>query len=133
LLTLSSVVEKESKFKEDRPKVAQVFYNRLHKGMKLESDITAAYGSGTHKVFMTNKDISTNTPYNTYKIKGLPIGPIDSPSKESFAATLNPAGAKFTALYFYARPNGQTFYSDTFSQHQKIINQYQKEWLQLKK
>ena len=133
LLTLASIVEKESKFKEDRPKVAQVFYNRLKKGMKLESDITAAYASGEHKIFMTHKDIEIVSPYNTYKVTGLPIGPINSPSKESFLAVLYPAGPQFKALYFYARPNGQTFYADTFKQHEENRKKYEKEWLELQK
>lgn len=133
LLTLASVVEKESKFSSDRPKVAQVFYNRLAKGMKLESDITASYANGKHKVFMTYDDIDTISPYNTYVTPGLPIGPINSPSKESFLATLNPSGKQFKALYFYARPNGQTFYADTFSQHEENRKKYEKEWLELSK
>lgn len=133
LLTLASVVEKESKFKEDRPKVAQVFYNRLVKGMKLESDITAAYANGEHKVFMTYDDIDTVSPYNTYKTPGLPIGPINSPSYESFMATLNPEGSQFKAIYFYARPNGETFYAETFEQHDLNRQKYEKEWLELTK
>ncbi|MGN5650779.1 endolytic transglycosylase MltG [Bacillus sp. Brlt_9] len=131
LLTLASVIEKESKFKEDRPKVSQVFYNRLAKGMKLESDITAAYANGEHKVFMTHKDIKTDSPFNTYKTKGLPLGPINSPSKESFMAALKPAGSSFKAIYFYARPNGQTFYAETFDQHEVNRKKYEKEWLDL--
>ncbi|MGF7535398.1 endolytic transglycosylase MltG [Bacillus mexicanus] len=133
LLTLSSVVEKESKFSEDRPKVAQVFYNRLAKGMKLESDITASYANKEHKVFMTYDDIDTVSPYNTYVTPGLPIGPINAPSKESFYATLNPAGKQFKAIYFYARPNGQTFYAETFPQHEEYRKKYEKEWLELTK
>lgn len=133
LLTLASVVEKESKFQEDRPKVAQVFYNRLAKSMKLESDITASYANGEHKVFMTYDDIAISSPYNTYKISGLPVGPINSPSKESFAATLNPSGAQFKAIYFYARPNGETFYAETFQEHEANRVKYEKEWIELTK
>src|SRR5699024_551279 len=66
LLTLASIVERESKFSEDRPKVAQVFLNRIEEGMKLQSDITAAYANGEHKIVMTYDDIEVNSPYNTY-------------------------------------------------------------------
>lgn len=133
IITLASVVEKESKFSDDRPKVSQVFYNRLAKGMKLESDITASYANQEHKVFMTYKDIDTDSPYNTYKTPGLPIGPINSPSIESLNATLHPQGSQFTALYFYARPNGQTFYANTFEEHEVNRQKYEKEWLELTK
>ncbi|MGF9891782.1 endolytic transglycosylase MltG [Priestia megaterium] len=131
LITLASVVEKESKFSEDRPKVAQVFYNRLIKGMKLESDITASYANREHKVFMTYKDIDTESPYNTYRTSGLPLGPINSPSIESLTAVLHPTGSQFKAIYFYARPNGQTFYAETFAEHEVNRKKYEKEWLEL--
>lgn len=130
---LASVVERESKFKEDRAKVAQVFFNRLSKGIKLESDITAGYANGVHKVFMYNNDIKTKSPYNTYYVKGLPIGPICSPGKDAFLGTLRPAGIKFKAMYFYARPNGQTFYANTFNEHEKNRLRYEKEWKALEK
>jgi UPF0755 protein len=129
ILTLSSVVERESKFKQDRPKVAQVFLNRLKRKIKLESDITAAYAMGQHKVFMTNKDIKIKSPYNTYYVKALPIGPIAAPSEDSLKGVLVPAGVKFNYLYFYARPNGQTFYAKTWNQHEIYRKRYEREWL----
>jgi len=133
LVTLASVVEKESKFSEDRPKVAQVFFNRLRLGMKLESDITAAYANQEHKVFMTYDDIATDSPYNTYKTSGIPIGPINAPSIESLNATLKPSGEQFTAIYFYARPDGTTFYANTFEEHEQNRLKYEHEWLELSK
>lgn len=133
VLTLASVVEAESKFTEDRPKVAQVFLNRLHQKMKLESDMTAGYANGEHKVFMYNKDIKTESPFNTYHIEGLPIGPINSPSAESFVAVLKPAGATFKAVYFYARPSGETFYAATWQEHEKNRLKYEHEWKALEK
>src|SRR5690625_3781698 len=81
ILTLASVIEKESKFPEDRPKVSQVFLNRLQDGMRLQSDVTAAYANREHKIVMTFDDIETDSPFNTYVTDGLPIGPIDSPSR----------------------------------------------------
>ncbi|QST02071.1 endolytic transglycosylase MltG (plasmid) [Pontibacillus sp. ALD_SL1] len=133
VLTLASVVEAESKFTRDRPKVAQVFLNRLKQGMKLESDMTAAYANGEHKVFMYNKDIKTNSPYNTYHTSGLPAGPINSPSSESFVSILKPEGEGFKALYFYAKPNGETFYADTFNQHEQNRKKYEHLWKELEK
>lgn len=133
ILTLASIIERESKFDEDRPKVAQVFMNRLEKGMKLQSDITAAYANREHKVLMTYEDIETDSPYNTYVQKGLPPGPISSPSMESIQAVLEPEGEEFEALYFYARPNGETFYRNTLKEHEKVKKQYEEEWHELEK
>lgn len=131
VLTLASVVEAESKFKEDRPKVAQVFLNRIEKKMKLESDMTAAYSNGEHKVFMYYKDIETKSPYNTYHVNGLPLGPINSPSAESFVAILQPAGKDLKALYFYARPTGETFYANTWEEHETNRIKWEHEWKEL--
>lgn len=133
LITLASIVEAESKFKEDRPKVAQVFMNRIKKKMKLESDMTAAYANKEHKVFMYHNDIETESPYNTYHVGALPIGPINSPSEESFKAVTNPAGEQFKAIYFYARPNGQTFYAETWQEHEKNRLKFEHEWKELEK
>lgn len=133
ILTLASIVERESKFKEDRPKVAQVFLNRLEKEMKLESDITAAYANGEHKVFMYYKDIETDSPFNTYVIEGLPIGPICSPSIESLIGVLHPEGKEFNALYFYARPNGETFYATTWQEHDRNRAKWEHEWKDLER
>ena len=132
-MTLASVVEGESKFKEDRPKVARVFLNRIEQDMKLESDMTAAYANQEHKVFMYNKDIQTASPYNTYHVKGLPLGPINAPSKESFDAVLQPAEKSFKALYFYARPSGETFYAEKWEQHEQNRLKWEHEWKALEK
>lgn len=133
LLTLASVIEKEAKLSGDRPKIAQVFYNRMKKRIPLQSDMTAAYANGKHKVFLYYKDIQTKSPYNTYYVKGLPIGPIASPSEASLLAAIHPAGETFTQLFFYARPNGETFYANTVKEHQHNINKYEKEWKALEK
>lgn len=130
ILTLASVVERESKFSEDRPKVAQVYFNRLKQDMKLQSDITAFYGI-EHKAVVTYDDIEIDTPYNTYVIEGLPIGPIASPSEEAIDAVLNPEGEDFSKLYYFSRPNGETFYSDTLEEHNRIKEQYRHEWYEL--
>lgn len=133
VLTLASVIERESKFSEDRPKVAQVYINRLNKKMKLQSDITAFYGLKNleHKAVVTYDDIEIKTPYNTYVIDGLPVGPIASPSKEAVDSVLHPEGEKFTKIYYFSRPNGETFYSDTLDQHEEVISKYRQEWYDL--
>ena len=133
LLTLASVIEKEAKFNKDRPKIAQVFYNRMKKGIPLQSDMTAAYANGKHKVFLYNKDIKVASPYNTYYVKGLPIGPIASPSEASLLAAIHPEGDTFTQIFFYERPSGETFYANTVKEHQRNINLYEKEWKALEK
>lgn len=131
ILTLASIIERESKFEEDRPKVAQVFINRINEDMKLQSDITAAYANREHKVLMTYDDIGTESPYNTYVQEGLPPGPISSPSLQSIQAVVNPEGKDFDELYFYARPSGETFYTHTLDEHTKIKEQYEHEWHEL--
>src|SRR5690625_235767 len=131
ILTLASVIEKESKFPEDRPKVSQVFLNRLQDGMRLQSDVTAAYANREHKIVMTFDDIETDSPFNTYVTDGLPIGPIDSPSVESMKAVIAPEGDDFTELYFYARPSGETFYRNTLDEHNQVKEKYEHEWHEL--
>jgi len=130
LITLASIIERESKFEEDRPKVSRVFQNRMREGKKLQSDITALYALGEHKKFVTYEDIEVDSPYNTYNVEGLPIGPIGSPSYQSFKAALHPE-KNFEYKYFYARPNGETFYSKTLEDHQKVIDKYEGEWLEI--
>src|SRR5699024_9781520 len=133
ILTLASVIERESKFPEDRPKVAQVYINRLNEDMKLQSDITSFYDLKNleHKAVVTYDDIEIETPYNTYVIDGLPVGPIASPSTEAIEGVLHPEGKEFTQLYYFSRPNGETFYSDTLDQHNEIISKYRQEWYDL--
>lgn len=130
ILTLASVIERESKFSEDRPKVSQVYLNRLEQNMKLQSDITAFYGL-QHKAVVTYEDVEVESPYNTYVIDGLPVGPINSPSLESIEAVFNPEGEDFTKLYYFSRPSGETFYSDTLDEHNRIKGEYRHEWYEL--
>lgn len=130
ILTLASVIERESKFPEDRPKVSQVYLNRLEKNMKLQSDITAFYGL-QHKAVVTYEDVEVESPYNTYVIDGLPVGPINSPSTESIDAVLHPEGEEFTKLYYFSRPSGETFYADTLDEHNRIKGEYRHEWYEL--
>jgi UPF0755 protein len=128
LISLASVVEKESKHEVDRPKVAQVFFNRLNVDMKLQSDATVIYALGKHKVLLTIADTQFKSPYNTYVNAGIPVGPICAPSKASFDAVMHPEGEAFKAIYFYARPTGETLYATTFADHEKNRIQYESEW-----
>lgn len=133
VLTLASIVERESMFEEDRPKVAQVFMNRIADNMKLQSDITAAYANGEHKIVMTYDDIGVDSPYNTYVQEGLPPGPIASPSTNAIKAVIQPEGNDFDYIYFYARPSGETYYTKTLDEHKEIIEKYRQEWYDLEK
>lgn len=131
ILTMASIVEKESKFSEDRPKVAQVFYNRIAEDMRLQSDITALYALREHKTVVSYDDIDVDSPYNTYKGSGLPPGPIGSPSTESILGVLQPEGKEFDFIYFYARPNGETFYTNSLDEHNEVVSKYRQEWYDL--
>jgi UPF0755 protein len=129
VLTLASIVEREAGLPEDRPKVASVFHNRLKIGMALQSDVTVAYVLQDIGAIPTYEDTQVDSPYNTYKYPGIPVGPIANPRKASIEAVLNPTDEN--NLYFYARPNGEVFYSKTYDQHNQYKRQYQHEWYEL--
>jgi UPF0755 protein len=121
ILTLASVIEREAANDEERPKVASVFYNRLNIGMKLESCATVQYLLKERKDVLSLADIAVDSPYNTYKYTGLPIGPIASPGIASIKAALYPADTNY--LYFVATADGEeNLFSETFQEHnQKTI------------
>ncbi|RXZ02506.1 endolytic transglycosylase MltG [Fictibacillus sp. S7] len=126
ILTLSSMIEEEAQRPEDRPKISGVFYNRLKKGMKLDSDPTVKYARKSFKVQVLYNELKVDSPYNTYKYKGLPIGPVASPGEEAIIAALNPE--QTTYYFFYARPNGQVIYTKTYNEHKRIVQKYRHEW-----
>lgn len=125
VLTIASIVELEGNTYEDRTKIARVIYNRINKNMSLGSDVTTYYSikvdMGERELY--SKEINT---YNAYNTRGpnmngkLPIGPISNPSEDSIKAVLNPA--KNENLYFVADKNGDMYFSNTYEQHQEIIN-----------
>lgn len=115
LLTMASLLEAEATGNVDRSKIASVFYNRLTKGMPLQTDPTVLYATGKHKERVYYKDLEVNSPYNTYKYKGLPPGPIGNAGEASIKATLEPKKTKF--LYFLATPEGNVLYSKTLEEH----------------
>jgi UPF0755 protein len=124
-LILASIVEKETGRVEDRPLVAAVFVNRLRKGMILQADPTVIYGLG--EAFDGNlrkRDLTTDTPYNTYTRAGLPPTPIAMPSAAAIAATLNPP--KSDVLYFVARGDGSSYFSRTLGEHERAVTKYQR-------
>lgn len=127
LVTLASIVEKETGAPEERTVISSVFHNRLRKGMRLQTDPTVIYGiwvqSGTWNRNISRKDLTTATPYNTYAISGLPPGPIANPGLEALRAAASPAKSEF--LYFVSRNNGTHVFSREYSQHQNAVGEYQ--------
>jgi UPF0755 protein len=124
-LIMASIVEKESGREDDRPKVAAVFVNRLRRGMMLQSDPTTIYGMG--EAFDGNlrrRDLTTDTPYNTYTRGGLTPTPIAMPGRASIAAALDPA--PIPALFFVARGDGSSEFSNDLAAHNRAVNRYQR-------
>ncbi len=131
MVTLASIVEKETGKADERPRVAGVFVNRLQKHMRLESDPTIVYGlvfgKGTLGHSITKAEVNQATPYNTYIIDGLPPGPISNPGKAALEAVANPVRSK--DLYFVADGTGGHVFADSFEQHLKNVAR----WRQIEK
>jgi UPF0755 protein len=123
LVTLASIVEKETGKPDERSRVAAVFVNRLRRKMRLQSDPTIIYGlvggKGSLGHPLKKSEIEQPTPYNTYVIDGLPPGPIANPGRASLEAVANPA--RTTELYFVADGTGGHVFSETYDQHQKNV------------
>jgi UPF0755 protein len=123
VVTLGSMIEKETGAPEERPIISSVFHNRLKIGMKLQSDPTVIYGKIGDKRNITRRDLVTPTAYNTYTLKGLPVGPIANPGKESMLAAIKPAPSKF--LYFVSQNNGTHVFTSNYKDHQKAVSKFQ--------
>ena len=124
-LILASIVEKETGRSEDRPLVAAVFVNRLRKGMLLQADPTVIYGLG--EAFDGNlrrRDLTADTPYNTYTRGGLPPTPIAMPGLASLSVVLNPPDSD--VLYFVSRGDGSSHFSRTLTEHDRAVTKYQR-------
>ena len=125
LLILSSIIEKETGKSGDRGLIAAVFLNRLNKGMMLQTDPAVIYGIGPRFDGNLRKaDLRKDSPYNTYMRKGLPPTPIAMPSKESLLAATHPAQSK--ALYFVAKGDGSSHFSETLNEHENAVDRYQR-------
>jgi UPF0755 protein len=118
-------VEKETGRRAERTEIASVFINRLRRGMLLQTDPTVIYGMGaSYQGSIRKRDLLADTPYNTYTRAGLPPTPIALPGAESLHAALHPANS--TALYFVARGDGTSKFSDNLDEHNRAVNQYQR-------
>jgi len=115
LLTMASLVEEEATQKADRKTIASVFYNRMKKGMPLQTDPTVLYAQGKHKDKVLYEDLEVDSPYNTYKNTGLPPGPISNAGKVSIEAALDPEQTDF--YYFLATPEGDVIFTKTLEEH----------------
>lgn len=124
LVTLASIIEKETGKSSERPMVSSVFHNRLKKGMKLESDPTVIYGIHDFNGKITKKDLNAVTPYNTYIISGLPPGPIANPGKAAIEAALKPAETDY--LFFVSKNDGTHVFSESYRDHVNAVNKYQR-------
>jgi UPF0755 protein len=128
-VTLASLIEKEGKLPEERPKIAAVFENRLRIGMKLDCDPTTIYAAvlaGRYRGTIYRSDLESDSPYNTYRHAGLPPGPIANPGVASINAVLHPAGLQ--ALYFVLRPDGSGGhqFSNNIAEHDAATEQYRR-------
>ncbi|GAB6191918.1 endolytic transglycosylase MltG [Desulfocastanea catecholica] len=121
---LASIVEEETGAHEERPLIAGVFHNRLQTGMRLQSDPTVVYGSKKFAAPISKNDLLTPTPYNTYTLSGLPVGPISNPGKEALRAVLYPTPTDH--LYFVSKNDGTHQFSKSLIEHNRAVNKYQR-------
>jgi peptidoglycan lytic transglycosylase G len=128
-VTLASIVEKETGRADERPLVAAVYSNRLRLGMPLQCDPTVIYAlmrAGTYNGNIRRTDLAIDSPYNTYRVPGLPPGPIASPGRDSLEAAAHPANADF--LYFVSRNDGSHEFARTLDEHNRNVRKFQVEY-----
>ncbi|KHF41969.1 endolytic transglycosylase MltG [Halalkalibacter okhensis] len=128
ILTLASIIEREAQQSEDRYLISGVLYNRLDRDMRLQVDPTVSYAVGEHLYMTSYAATEVDSPYNTYRYAGIPIGPIANPGKDSIKAALNPEETDF--LFFYARFNGEVIYNETYEDHNRTHQRYRDEWVE---
>ncbi len=127
VVTMASIVEKETAAPEERPRVASVYYNRLEQRMALDADPSVIYAEllqGTYSGSLHHADLAINSPYNTYRFPGLPPGPIANPGRSSLEAALHPETTKF--LYFVSDANGHHRFATTLAEHDKNVAAYRR-------
>ncbi len=125
VVTLASIVEKETAVAHERSLIASVFRNRLRRGMRLETDPTVIYGISDFDGNLRRRDLeNTENPYNTYQISGLPPGPIANPGADALRAVVDPAESDY--LFFVSRNDGTHVFSKTYSEHVRAVDQYQR-------
>ena len=125
VVTLASIVEKETASPPERARIAAVFLNRLKRGMRLETDPTVIYGIEDFDGNLRRRHLNDKTnPYNTYQHFGLPPGPIANPGQAALHAVVNPEETNY--LYFVSRNNGTHAFSESYAEHVKAVNQYQR-------
>ena len=123
LVILASIVQKEAGNREEMPLIASVFHNRLTVGMPLQADPTVIYGIENFDGNLTRRHLQTTTPYNTYRIPGLPIGPIANPGEEALRAVAFPAQSDY--YYFVAKGDGTHIFAKTLAEHNANVRRYQ--------
>lgn len=123
IVTLASIIEKETGIEAERPLVSAVFHNRLKRNMPLQSDPTVIYGLKEFDGRLTRKDLREPTPYNTYRIPALPPGPICNPGLASLKAALQPADVPY--LFFVSKNDGTHLFSETLESHNQAVRIYQ--------
>ena len=124
VLTLASMIEKESGSNGEREEISAVFHNRLKKRIPLQSDPTVIYGLPNFDGNIHKKDLSSPSPYNTYRVAGLPPGPIANPGIHSIRAALYPSHSQ--ALFFVSKNDGTHQFSTTLAEHNQAVEKYQK-------
>jgi UPF0755 protein len=122
IITLAAIVEKETGLPHERPLVADVFLNRLGKGMRLQADPTVRYGHSDITGPLRQRELKNPTPYNTYVIKGLPPGPITNPGEAAMQAVISPAETDY--LYFVSKNDNSHHFSRTLEEHNRAVARY---------
>lgn len=122
LLTLASIIEKEAVVPDELPLISAVFWNRLKLDMPLQADPTVQYALGKDRQALTREDLQVDSPFNTYRTRGLPPGPIASPGKAAILATVNPARVNY--LYFVSRGDHRHVFSTTLEEHNSAVTRY---------
>ena len=126
ILIIASILEKEANTTDDKKMIADIIFRRLNKKMLLQVDASLDYALNKNTFELTKKDLKTDSPYNTYKYKGLPETPISNPGLESIKSALHPTGNNF--WYYLSEKDGTMHYAETYEEHKENINKYLKDF-----